>query len=128
MGEFKWKGRVLHTIGDIMDVVTAIKSREEAQAFMRAYVEDSPMHARGNIGYAVGYHDAKTAERIWDWFECVHPILGRRPDSWSGEELFKLGMRMGEKSKKRAATDLEEQLKGARAVMEAFKKEFGRGG
>jgi len=97
--EFIWEGRALRTMGDIMDAVLAIKSEKEARVFMRAYVEHSPMNARANIGYEAGRYDSATAERIWDWFECVHPILGRRHDSWSGDELFKLGMRMEEKVK-----------------------------
>lgn len=65
------------TIGEILDQVTAIKTPSEAREYMAAYEAENP-HARENIGYLAGYCDAEIAWRIWDWFECAHPIFGTR--------------------------------------------------
>jgi hypothetical protein len=78
----EWNGKHLETIGDLGDAVVAIArdgTREDAQRFMAAYRAETP-HAATNVGYMAGYHDSDTARRIWDWFECAHPVFGTYPD------------------------------------------------
>lgn len=79
------------TIGEILDQVTAIRTRAGAREFMAAYVAENP-HARENVGYLAGYCDAETARRIWDWFECAHPVFGTRVPS--EEEAFRAGQEL----------------------------------
>ena len=48
MAEFLWKGKVLDTIGDVLQAAAACVTREEAQDFMVAYRGITP-HADENI-------------------------------------------------------------------------------
>jgi hypothetical protein len=86
----EWNGSRLATIGELLDAVTAVGSREEAQRFMAAYRAETE-HADSNIGYIAGYCDPGTARRIRDWFGCAHPVFGTRIPS--AEEAFAAGMR-----------------------------------
>jgi hypothetical protein len=81
------------TIGQLLDAVCAVKTREEAHAFMAAYRAVSP-HAGQNVGYIAGYRDPATARRIWDWFECAHPVFGTHvPDT---DEALAAGRKLAE--------------------------------
>lgn len=92
-----WEGRELVKMGELMDAVLEIvKSGDvnRAAAFMEAYEKicDAAV-VRSNIGYAAGYYDAATAKKIFDLFDCRHPIFGRTfpSDKWA----FELGYRRG---------------------------------
>jgi hypothetical protein len=88
----EWKGQPLGpTIGHLMDAILAVESREEAQRFMAAYRAENP-HALSNVGYLAGYCDTETAKRIWDWFECAHPIFGTHVPS--PKEAFAAGQKL----------------------------------
>jgi len=91
----QWNGKELDTIGKLLDAVAAIKTREDAQRFMAAYRTETP-HAATNVGYLAGYHDSETARRIWDWFECAHPVFGTYIPT--PEEAFEAGQRLGAES------------------------------
>jgi len=67
----------------------------DAQRFMAAYRTETP-HAATNVGYLAGYHDSETARRIWDWFECAHPVFGTYIPT--PEEAFEAGQRLGAES------------------------------
>lgn len=89
-----WRDEELVTIGDLASAVLAIASngtREEAREFMAAYRAES-VHAAANVGYIAGYYGRTTAERIWDWFECAHPIFGTYAPT--PEEAFEAGQRL----------------------------------
>jgi hypothetical protein len=73
----EWDGKPLGTIGELLDAVCAVGSRDEAQRFMAAYRAETG-HAAANIGYIAGYCDPETCKRIWDWFSCAHPIFVTR--------------------------------------------------
>jgi hypothetical protein len=90
----EWNGKQLETIGDLGNAIAAIVrdgTREDAQQFMAAYRAETP-HAATNVGYMAGYHDADTARRIWDWFECAHPVFGTYIPT--AEEAFAAGQRL----------------------------------
>jgi hypothetical protein len=93
-----WRGKEIETIGDLNDAVLAIAergSRQEAQEFMRLYRAENEYAGR-NVGYLAGYCGAELARRIWDWFECEHPIFGTEIPT--PEKAFEAGRRamMGE--------------------------------
>jgi hypothetical protein len=74
----KWLNQELDTIGKLSDAIFGIirdGTREDAQRFMAAYRAETP-HAATNVGYLAGYYDSETARKIWDWFECAHPVFG----------------------------------------------------
>lgn len=85
-----WKGKVLKTYPEIIDVGLALEG-EERKAFVRM-VRDIGPHALSNVGYFAGYYDRETADRIYDAFETAHPIFGRTHPS--PDEAFKLGTSM----------------------------------
>ncbi len=72
----RWNDTDLDTIGKLLDAITAIPTREEAQRFMAAYRAENPLHAAANVGYLAGYCSDETAQRIYDWFEVAHPVFG----------------------------------------------------
>lgn len=63
---FEWKGSDLPTIGDLVNALAALESREEAEQFMVAYRAHTD-HADVNVGYVAGYCSPETMERILDW-------------------------------------------------------------
>lgn len=80
------------TYGEIGEMLCALRAPEDAAEFWREYVEylsrpdakllgQSPEHvARSNIGYLMGYYDAKARLRVYGLFEAFsvgHPIFGR---------------------------------------------------
>lgn len=90
---FVWKGKELNTLGDIVDAASALKSRKQGAAFMAAYLKFTP-HAYGNIGYAAGYCDAETQDRIYEFTETAHPIFGRHHPT--PDEALAAGMRIAQ--------------------------------
>lgn len=104
---FLWRGQSLVSVGDIINAVTAIQSREEAQEFMRDYGAHTA-YAKENIGYMAGYMSHDQAQRIYDWFECAHPIFGTKVPTF--EEALEAGMKLGEYSKKYGSKKALEML------------------
>jgi hypothetical protein len=87
-----WNGKPIGpTIGDLLDAVLAVETKDEAHRFMAAY-RDENVHAAANIGYLAGYCDTEIAQRIWDWFECAHPIFGTHIPT--PDEAFNAGQRL----------------------------------
>ncbi len=68
-------------------------TREQAHQFMEAYRAETP-HAATNVGYLAGYCSADTAEQIWDWFECAHPIFGTHSPTF--DEAFTAGQQLAQ--------------------------------
>ncbi len=92
MSALIWKGKELKTMGEVCDAVTAVSSKLEALEFMDAYRKISP-HADANIGFASGFFDSATMEKVQDWFEVSHPVFGRGPVG--GEVAFAKGLAAG---------------------------------
>lgn len=88
-----WHGSDIQTTGEILDAVLACKSQEEAEEFMALYSVESE-HAKENIGYMAGYCSHEDSQRIYDWFDCQHPIFGTTAPT--AEEAFNVGIKLGE--------------------------------
>ena len=88
-----WHGNNLQTMREILDAVLACKSREEAEEFMILYSVESE-HAKSNIGYMAGYCSHEDSQRIYDWFDCQHPIFGTTAPT--AEEALNAGIKLGE--------------------------------
>jgi hypothetical protein len=83
-------------MGDLDRAVNRIAAhgtREDAERFMRAYRAETP-HAAANVGYLAGYQSSERARRIWDWFQCAHPVFGTYIPT--PEEAFEAGRKIGE--------------------------------
>lgn len=90
---FTWKDKEIRTHGDMMRALQDLESREEAREFMKVYSAHN-VHAYQNVGYAAGYFDRETAQRIYEWCETSHPIFGRSEPT--PEEAFEMGQRFAE--------------------------------
>jgi hypothetical protein len=74
-----WEGQELVTYGDIGRAIERIitdGTKDDAKRFIDACEAVNP-HARKNVGYLFGYYGAENMKKIWDWFECSHPMFGR---------------------------------------------------
>jgi hypothetical protein len=92
----RWNDQELTTYGQILDAVTDILhngTREQAHEFMAAYRAETP-HAATNIGYLAGYCSTATATKIFDWFECAHPIFGTHVPT--PDEAFHAGQQLAQ--------------------------------
>jgi hypothetical protein len=92
-----WHGRELVTYGDIgraIDRIVLDGTKEDAKQFVEAYEAVNP-NARANVGYLAGYYEPETMRKIWDWFECSHPIFARIVPT--PEAAFKAGQRQAMK-------------------------------
>jgi len=83
------------------DGANACKTREEADAWMRAeiarYLYEFGVPAKeakqvilGNIGYMAGYFGNETRDRIYRLFGAEHPIFGTKHPT--PEEAFQAGI------------------------------------
>jgi transcriptional regulator with XRE-family HTH domain len=111
----EWNGQQLGSFGDLLDAVCAVESREDAHRFMAAYRAETP-HAASNVGYLAGYCDSETARRIWDWFECAHPIFGTRIPT--ADEAFSAGQRLASAYTEAAVRGREMSATGQRRGVE----------
>lgn len=105
---FRWRNFTIETSAELQEVVllildigNAIDAAELVDDYGR-YLEtlgneDGRAVARSNIGYLAGYQDRETKNRIFDLFECEHPILGR--SNPTAEEAFQKGVEWGEAMK-----------------------------
>jgi hypothetical protein len=90
----QWLDQELATIGDLSKAIVGIVrdgTREDAQRFMAIYRAEMP-HAATNVGYLAGYQDPETARKIWDWFECAHPVFGTYIPT--ADEAFRAGQQI----------------------------------
>ena len=81
-------------MGEIADAFTACKTKEEAQAFVKAY-EKTTEHARANLGYMLGYFSSQTRAKFYDWCDLSHPIFGKTDPT--PEEALAAGKRLAGK-------------------------------
>lgn len=90
-----WRGKVLATLGDIMNAVVAVKTQAEADQFLEAY-RSINAHADDNIGYLLGYLSREEATRLFTLFRTPHPMLsGPGGYDSSPREAFETGMNLG---------------------------------
>ena len=86
----------------VFTAIDKLKTDQEIIEFYNEYKETN-QHADQNIGYILGYYEAKTVNR---WFrlldEIHHPVFGYefgRGYEPSPEEAFQIGKRWGNKIK-----------------------------
>lgn len=72
-----WKGVNIEKLGQLVDAIGALQSREEAQDFIAAYRAVNP-HADANAGYVTGYLNPQRAEELRGWMNTAHPIFGMK--------------------------------------------------
>lgn len=77
---FVWNGKERRTIGDLMDAMGEVTTREEGTRFMAEYRLVN-RHADENIGYLTGYFGQEEAAAKRELFDVAHPIFGRRSPS-----------------------------------------------
>jgi hypothetical protein len=98
-----WRGVEIHTMGNLMDAITMIKTKEEADEFVVEYSKVNE-HATTNIGYMLGYLGERERERVARLFtECSHPIFGHnfgRGSTPTTEAAFEAGLARGRAARK----------------------------
>jgi hypothetical protein len=50
---------------------------------------------RENIGYNTGYGDNKLADKVMEFYECEHPIFGKKHPT--AEEALRMSIEVGER-------------------------------
>lgn len=81
-----WKGKKVETYGDIMEVITSVKTPEEAAEFMALYRVENE-YADNNIGYLCGYLDPKEGQKKLELFKTSHPIFGNLGETTPAQAL-----------------------------------------
>ena len=102
-----WKDKEIKTMGDILNTVQTCQNRAEAQDFMFQYRQENP-YAKENIGYLAGYMSHEDATKIFEWFDCEHPVFGNTFPT--AEEAFKAGLKICELSNKYGSKKALEML------------------
>lgn len=95
-----WKGKPIETIGDLIDAIAALESREEAQEFITDYRAISE-HADANAGYVTGYLPAERGQELREWMGAAHPIFGM--SSPTAAEAIAAGKASAERSRTAAS-------------------------
>ena len=74
-----WKGGQITTYSECIDIIKKMTTREEGEELIKAYVKAGFTRKifLSNIGYFVGYYDAKTARKVFDILPTEHPIFGK---------------------------------------------------
>lgn len=93
----KTEKKVVHTTGEVVDMMRACKTKKEANALVKKLMKEHEATdeklLRSNIGYLTGYLGPTEGMRLLELFETEHPIFGKtRPTS---DEAFKIGLEMG---------------------------------
>jgi len=100
----------LMSLQEIMQRVADGMTKEEANTLLTAQVKEIVALGRSqeeatrlvleNIGYYAGYYSHEIADRAYDLFDTEHPIWGREHPS--PEEIFRLGLEHGRRSRERS--------------------------
>lgn len=99
-----YKGKELNTIGEIFNTALGLArtNKNEAHDFFFQYA-NYIMEEKGesfdwavelakfNLGYFAGYFPKEICDLIYDTYECIHPIFGRKPYDVSPEEAYNAG-------------------------------------
>lgn len=85
-----WDNRQLQSPADYVAALEQLRTREQADAFKRAYLAAGHPAMEDNLGYLTGYMGREDARRVCDLLAIEHPIFGK--DEWTTGELLLLGM------------------------------------
>ena len=98
------------SLQQIMQRVADGMTKEEADTLLTEQVKEIVALGRSqeeatrlvleNIGYYAGYYSHEIADRAYDLFDTEHPIWGREHPS--PEEIFRLGLEHGRRSRERS--------------------------
>ena len=98
MGKTGWTNGERY--GGAMKITCPHEAKEYFEKLVQYHMENKPERTReeveeierANIGYWTGYCDEETAKRVFELFDCTHPVFGKtRP---SPSEAFGMGARM----------------------------------
>lgn len=95
------------TIGEMYAPAVKLTTKDEARDYFLRLVEwgvtfhgQTPDQAaeiqKQSLGYYAGYYDSATAKRIWDLFECAHPVFGTKYPA--PDEALQAGRDLGNKA------------------------------
>jgi len=97
--DFRWKGREMNNLGDLVSALGGLTDPEEAVAFKEAYARalrasgvsriEVTKLASDNLGYLCGYLGRADMLRLLHWLDVDHPVFGRTP--MTPEDAFKAG-------------------------------------
>jgi hypothetical protein len=91
-----WQGTMLRTVGDHLDAMAAVTTKEEAAEFRRIVGQAHGQDERFalHFGWLLGEFDTEERHRLEDLFEIEHPLFGRHdPDP---AHLMLAGMMFGD--------------------------------
>lgn len=102
----------MRTIGQMMDAMVNVATREEAAALVENEIEhalqETPSYLREEardvvmkyIGYLTGYlNDRKEAGRLLELFGTRHPYFGAIEEWPTPEKTYAMGVKVGERVK-----------------------------
>ena len=104
------------TYGDILEPAMKITDREDAQQYLKSYIDyiqadldkekkkdDAAQIAKHNLGYFAGYYSNETRERVEKLFSCEHPLFGsiKEKGAPTAKEAFEIGKSLGEKARRK---------------------------
>lgn len=107
---FEWYGHTFKNMGEVFEEALHLIDLEDRLLAMEfiddygTYLErlnpdmDGRQVAKQNLGYYAGYYDQATAKKIYEFYECEHPIFGTHFPT--PEEAFDIGKKWGEAIKK----------------------------
>lgn len=91
----KWQDKDITTIGDVIQAMSSLDTKEKAIQFLEAYRLSDPLVADENFSYCSGYLKEEHSLRLREWTGVPHPIFGM--GNPSPEEAFDLGVAWGKK-------------------------------
>jgi len=95
-----WKGKEIKTIGDAMEALEGIHTKEDAAEYLQlARLEGE--YADQNIGYLFGYFSRERLKELTGLFGIPHPVFGYEV-TMTDEEILRNGMERGKAAAARA--------------------------
>lgn len=103
--KIKFKPGTTHSdmLAPAMKIVDAAEATEYLQDYI-AHVKSEEL-AKNNLAYYAGYYNRETRERVEKLFNCIHPVLGPVAANLTAEEVFNMGVKMGESIKSKVEAE-----------------------
>jgi hypothetical protein len=76
--DFTWNGSHIHNVGNVLDVISAIETKKEADDFLMTYASNigGVETAKHNIGWLSAELNDEKRRRVCELFGTVHPVIG----------------------------------------------------